>query len=118
MKRSSAAALAAVFLLAACYSGDEKPGPNDGSTFSFDVKATITVDDSGIHPDVTTARVGDTLTVTNRGTRDHGLTSETIETGTLHPGESTTVYLSDAKTIEMHDRADPTHTGRIEVAGQ
>ena len=40
------------------------------------------------------AHVGEAVTVTNRGTKDHGLTSDTIDTGTLRPGESTTVFFT------------------------
>lgn len=107
-----------MLLAAGCYSGEQKPGPHDGSTLSFESKTTIVVDDGGIHPETTTAHVGEAITVTNRGTRDHGLTSETIETGTLRPGESTTVFLTEAATIEVHDRVDPSHTAKIEVKAQ
>ncbi len=40
-------------------------------------------------------QVGDAITVVNKGTGDHGLTSTSIDTGTLHPGESTLVFLTD-----------------------
>ena len=101
-------------LLGACYSGAQKPGPNDASTLDFTITQTVVIDDSGIHPDVIHTRVG-AITVVNRGTRDHGLTSESIETGTLHPGESTSVYFSTLGTIEGHDRADPSHTATSQV---
>jgi plastocyanin len=105
-----------VALLVGCASGPAKPGPNDGASLNFDIKATIVVDDGAITPAVMNAKVGDAISVTNRGTKDHGLTSDKIETGTLRPGESTTVFLTEAGTVELHDRADASHTARIEVA--
>jgi plastocyanin len=107
--------LAALALLAACSSGPDEPGPNDGASLDFSIKATITIDDRGIDPAVTKARVGDALSVVNRGTTEHGLTSSSIDTGTLEPGESTTVFLTESGTVELRDRADGTHTARIEI---
>jgi hypothetical protein len=104
-----------IVVMAACSNDTDVPGPNDGSSLNFSPKATIVVDDTGIDPAVTTARVGDALTVVNRGTRDHGLTSETVDSGTLRPGESTVVFLTQTGTIELRDRTDRSHTARIEV---
>jgi hypothetical protein len=103
-------------VLIGCAHGASTPGPDDGASLNFDVKATIVLDDTGITPAVTKAQVGDTISVSNHGAKDRGLTSDTIETGTLHPGESTTVFLTEAGTIDVKDRTDPSHTARIEVA--
>ena len=109
--------LAATTLVATgCYNGEAKPGPNDGSGLDFAITQTIVVDDTGIHPDVASAHVETAIAVVNRGTKDHAVTSDSIDTGTLHPGESTTVFLTAVGTIELHDRADPVHTARIEVS--
>jgi hypothetical protein len=110
--------LVAIIALVAsgCADGPLKPGPNDGADLDFTSKATIVVDDTAITPAVTNARVGDAITVTNRGTKDRGLTSDTIETGTLRPGESATVFLTATGTVQVHDRTDPSHTARIEVS--
>jgi hypothetical protein len=110
------ALIVAALLLSACHSGDQKPGPNDASTLDFTITQTVVLDDSGIHPDVIHTHRSAAITVTNHGTRDHGLTSELIETGTLRPGESTTVFFTATGTIDAHDRADPSHTARIEVS--
>jgi hypothetical protein len=115
MRRLLLVACVAV-LVSACSSGEQKPGRGDGASLDFGVKATIVVDDQGITPPATTARVGEAITVTNHGTRDHGLTSDTIETGTLRPGESTTVFLTATGTIDLRDRDDPAHEARIEVS--
>jgi hypothetical protein len=111
-----AAVIAAALVFASCSDHALRPGPNDGSTLNFTSKATIVVDDNGITPEDTKGQVGEAITVTNRGTKDHGLTSDAIETGTLHPGESTTVFLTQAGTIELRDRGDLSHTARIDVA--
>jgi hypothetical protein len=105
-------------LFIGCSSSPSTPGPNDGASLNFESKATIVVDDAGIRPALTEARVGQAITVTNGGTTDHGLTSETIDTGTLRPGESTTVFLTATGTVVVRDRFEPTHTARIEVAAE
>jgi hypothetical protein len=104
-------------ILAGCASGATTPGPNDGASLDFDKPvATIVVDDAGIQPQRLDVRVDDAVTVVNRGTKDHGLTSKTIDTGTMRPGETTTVFFTETGTIDVADRADASHTARIEVA--
>ena len=115
MRRLLLVALA-LLLAIGCANGPSKPGPADGASLDFNTKATITIDDDGIRPELTQAHVGDAITVTNRGTTDHGLTSDTIDTGTLRPGESTTVFLTAAGTVALNDRADTSHKARIEVS--
>jgi plastocyanin len=106
---------AVLALVTGCASGPDVPGPNDGSSIDFTIKATITVNEDGIDPPVTSIHTGDAITVKNTGSKDHNVTSDSIETGTLHPGESTTVFVTAEGTIELRDRLDPTHTARIEV---
>jgi hypothetical protein len=113
--RKAALFLAAVLLLGGCYSGAQKPGPNDGSNLDFGITQTVVVDDSGIHPNAINGHVGQAVSVTNRGTRDHTLSSDSIDTGTLRPGETTTVYFSETSTVDAHDRTDPTHTAKIDI---
>jgi hypothetical protein len=108
-------AIAIVLLVGACASGPDVPGPNDGSSIDFDIKATIHVDDGGIDPAVTNVHTGDAISVVNDGSKDHGLASDSVQTGTLHPHESTVLFLTSPGTIELRDRDDPTHTARIEV---
>ena len=115
MRRLLLAALIAL-ALCSCSNDPEKPGRADGASLDFTTKAMIAIDDNGISPEVTKVRVGDAITVTNKGTKDHGLTSDTIDTGTLRPGESTTVFLTATATVELHDRAEPSHQATIEVA--
>jgi hypothetical protein len=113
--KRAALLVAAALVVAGCYGGTQKPGPTDGSNLDFGVTQTITVDDAGIHPDVINGHVGQAVDVTNKGTRDHTLSSESIDTGTIRPGESTTVYFSETARIDAHDRTDPTHTAKIEI---
>jgi plastocyanin len=110
-----ALAVAASVLVAACDSGTKVPGPSDGASLQFDSKATVTIDDNGISPGSLDVHVGDAITVVNKGTRDHGLTSKTIDTGTLRPGDSTVVYFTTAGNIDANDRDAPDHKVAINV---
>ncbi|HEX4820264.1 MAG TPA: hypothetical protein VFV00_08660 [Acidimicrobiales bacterium] len=113
--RRAALLVAAALVVAGCYSGEQKPGPNDGSNLDFGITQTITLDDAGIHPNVINGRVGQAVSVTNHGTKDHTLSSDSLDTGTVRPGETTTVYFSETATIGAHDRTDPTHTATIKI---
>lgn len=108
--------VAAALVATGCYGGTQKPGPGDGSNLDFGITQTVVVDDSGIHPDVINGHVGQTVSVTNRGTKDHTLSSTSIDTGTIRPGETTTVYFSETAKIDAHDRTDPSHTAKIDIA--
>jgi plastocyanin len=114
--------LAVVTLLvlagAACGSdpADRKPGPQDGSALDFTSKATIVLTEQGFEPSTLTVKVGDTITVENRGSRPDGLSSGTVDSGVLQPGESTTLFFGEAQTIDIASHADPSHTGKIVVS--
>ena len=108
--------LLVLIVTASCASGPSRPGPNDDDGLTCEVKGTIEIDDNGIRPELTRARVGEAITVTNRGTTDRGLTSDTIDTGTMRPRESTTVCLTEEDTVEVYDRIDSSHRARIEVS--
>jgi len=95
---------------------DRKPGPQDGSALDFSSKATIVVTEQGFEPSMLTVKLGDTITVENRGSRPDGLSSATIDSGVLEPGESTTVFFGEAQTIDIASHADPSHTGKIVVS--
>jgi plastocyanin len=94
---------------------DRRPGPLDGSALDFTSKATIVITESGIDPATLTVRVGDTITVENRGTRPDGLSSLSIDSGVLQPGETSTVFFGEERTVEVASHADPSHTGTIVV---
>jgi plastocyanin len=121
MLRRAAMLLAVAALLALGIAGcgsdraDRKPGPQDGSALDFTSKATIALSESGFDPANLSIRVGDTITVENRGSRPDGLSSTSIDTGTLEPGESTTVFFGEARTVDIASHADPSHKGKIVV---
>ena len=121
MLRRAVVLLALVALLTATAVGcgsdraDRKPGPQDGSALDFTSRATIALSDSGFEPSTLTVKVGDTITVENRSSRRDGLSSKTIDTGVLDPGESTTVFFGEAQTIDVASHADPSRTGKIVV---
>src|SRR5262245_46900254 len=121
--------VAAVALVAAtgCSEYSPKtPGPTDGSKLDFAPHATITVDDTGLHPTVVKPGAAPVaVEVVNRGTRPDGIASGPIngddaqraDTGSMQPGESSTVFLTGPGTVDVHSRADPSHTGMIDVEG-
>jgi len=76
----------------------------------------VTVDDDGITPNSVQAQVGDAITIVNKGSRDHGLTSSSIDTGTLRPGESTVVFLTSSGRVDAYDRDNTDRRLDIQVA--
>ena len=108
---------AAIALGAGCqHEGNQVPGRSDGASLDFTSRATVTVDDDAITPNSVQVQVGDAITVVNKGTRDHGLTSASIDTGTLRPGESTVVFLTESGRIDAYDRDNTDRRLDIEVA--
>jgi plastocyanin len=100
--------VAAIGLSTGCeHEGAAVPGPSDGASLDFTSRATVTIDDNGITPNSVRVQVGDAITVVNEGNRDHGVTSGSIDTGTLRPGESTVVFLTTSETVDAHDRDNP-----------
>jgi hypothetical protein len=111
--------MATAGLGAGCHhEGAAVPGPSDGASLDFTSRATVTLDDDGITPGSVRVRVGDAITVVNKGTRDHGLTSTSIDTGGLHPGESTLVFLTESGRIDAYDRDHPDRRLAIEVVAE
>ncbi len=108
--------LVTVGLFSGCDHGAAKPGPQDGASLDFTSKATVTIDDAGISPSEVRVQVGDAITVVNNGSRDHGLTSSSIDAGTLHPGDSTVVFLTSAGRIDAYDRTNADHKLVIDVS--
>ena len=109
--------VAAIAVSAGCqYGGTQVPGRSDGAGLDFTSRATVTVDDDAIRPNAVQVRVGDAITIVNKGSRDHGLTSASIDTGTLRPGESTVVFLTQAGRIDAYDRDNTDRRLDIQVA--
>jgi plastocyanin len=99
-----------------CHHGAAKPGPQDGASLDFTSKATVTVDDSGFSPSEVRVQVGDAITLVNKGSRDHGLTSSSLEAGTLHPGESTVMFLASSGRIDAYDPTAADHRLVLDVS--
>jgi hypothetical protein len=78
----------------------------------------VTVDDHAITPNSVHVRVGEAITIVNEGSRDHGLSSASIDTGTLRPGESTVVFMTETGRINAYDRDDADRRLDIEVAAK
>ena len=97
------------------HQGAAVPGRSDGASLDFTSRSTVTIDDNGISPGSMRVQAGDAITVVNNGTRDHGVTSASIDTGILHPGESTLVFLTETGHIDAYDRDDPDRRLNIEV---
>jgi hypothetical protein len=123
MGRVSRAAVVALSVVAAFVStgcSDEvaEPGPHDGASLVFTTRFTISIDEDAVAPNSLKVKVGEAIGVINNGTRAHGLTSGTIDTGTLLPGESTVVYLNEPGTINAYDRDAIDRKIEIEVAAE
>jgi len=108
---------AVIALGAGCqHEGNQVPGRSDGASLDFTGRATVTVDDDAITPNSVQVRVGDAITIVNKGSRDHGLTSASIDTGTLRPGESTVVFMTESGRIDAYDRDNTDRRLDIQVA--
>lgn len=110
-------ALVAAMVLSAC--GEPRPSsptPADLAKIDFTPDHTITVDEDGFHPPTLVVRAGDVLLLVNEGTGLHSFTAETrFDTGRMHPGDETTLVLSEPGEIPYSDLENPNHTGTITV---
>ena len=116
--RAAGAALALTCLLvSAC--GESKPSSPTGADLAkIDLSPdhTITVDEDGFHPATLAVRSGDVVLLVNKGTGLHSFTAETrFDTGRLHPGDDTTLVLTEPVTIPYEDLDAPDHTATITV---
>ena len=109
--------LFAAMLLSGC--GDPKPSsptPADLAKIDFTPDHTISVDDDGFHPATLVVRAGDVLLLVNEGTGLHSFTADDrFDTGRMHPGEKTTMVLSEPGEIPYRDLEHADHTGIITV---
>ena len=130
-RRRPAATLAVLGLalglgLAAC-TGSTAPTPTIPSV-DFTPHLVIGIDDAGtLHvvpatgTDASSVPQGTVALVRNDGTTDHRVTGTIdgkvgLDTGTQHPGDTTTVVLGDAGTLELQvDQAGQTTTITVEA---
>lgn len=97
---------------------------NQQSTDGEQAKNTITYTDDGFTPGTLTVKVGDTVTVINRSSKQlefssdvhptHSDNSEINQTTTA-PGESTSFKVSKAGTHGYHDHLNASRTGTLVV---
>jgi plastocyanin len=116
---AATAVVAAVLLLAACGDPDpdREPGPRTLERVDVEVDETITVDESGFDPTTLTVAQGDVIELRNDGDEPHTFTADggRFETGTLEPGESTTLVLDEPGRVAYHDELVPENAGVIMV---
>lgn len=118
MRRRSLGLLAAGgLLLVAC--GDPKPSsPTAADLDRIDLSPdhTITVDESGFSPRSLEIEAGDVVLLVNEGSGPHSFTAEErFDTGRLHPGDETTMVLTEPGKIPYRDLEDPDHKASITV---
>lgn len=77
---------------------------------------TVSVDESGFDPETLEIRPGEVVLLVNEGDERHSFTADTrFDTGRLHPGESTTLVLTEPGEIPYRDLEHPDHEATITV---
>jgi plastocyanin len=108
--------LTAVVALGATACGGDDGGESDGGGAAG---TEITIKDFSFSPDPLQAKVGDTITVKNDDGTTHTLTADddSVDTGNIDGGESASVQLDEAGTLEYHcEFHETTMKGSIEVS--
>jgi plastocyanin len=106
---------------AGCGSADPSPPtPSDLEEIDLSVDHTIVVDDDGFDPDTLEITAGEVIQVVNEGESEHSLTAEDrrFDTGSMQPGDDTTLVLTEPGEVTVFDTADPDHTATITVLPQ
>lgn len=112
------ALLALVLLAAGCV--DAKPStPSAADLEAIDLSPdhTITVDDDGFDPAELEIEAGEVVRLVNDGTQVHTFTAEgqRFDTGTLEPGDDTTLVLTEPGEVVYWDAEAPDHTATLTV---
>jgi uncharacterized cupredoxin-like copper-binding protein len=104
-------------LLAGC--GDPKPSsPTGRDIASIDLSPdhTITVDEDGFEPATLEVEAGEVVLLVNAGAELHSFTAdERFDTGRLHPGDETTLVLTEPGEIPYRDLEAPDHEATITI---
>jgi plastocyanin len=106
---------------AGCGSADPSPPtPSDLEEIDLSVDHTIVVDDDGFDPDTLEITAGEVIQVVNEGESEHSLTAEDrrFDTGSMQPGDDTTLVLTEPGEVTVFDLADPDHSATITVLPQ
>lgn len=115
---SAGIALASVgLLLAGC--GDPEPSsptPEDIAAIDMSPDHTIVVDEDGFEPSSIEVEAGEVVLLVNRGTELHSFTAdERFDTGRMHPGDETTLVLTEPGEIPYRDLESPEHEATITI---
>jgi plastocyanin len=115
--RPTLALLGAAALLTACV--DPQPSsPTAQDLRDIDVSPdhTITVDETGFHPDALEVKAGEVVLLVNEGTELHSFTAdERFDTGRMEPGDDTTMVLTEPGEVPYHDLEEPDHEASITI---
>ncbi len=114
MGRPLLALAALVALMSGCSSDDRVADRPEG--VEFDIDAELVVDDDGFAPERLEVTEGDTVELRNEGEDVHRLTSDSIDSGLMQPGDTVTLRFDEPGTVEYHDTEAPEHEGTIVVA--
>jgi hypothetical protein len=103
---------------------NQNSSPNLNATQDNDVAVTITYTGKGFEPNLDTIPVNSSVRVRNRSTRVLKFMSDPYPTetdepelnvGTLNPGDSKKIFLSQKGTWGYHNALDASETGRLIV---
>lgn len=110
--RSALAGVAIVLALAGCDSDRRAISRDDLPSVPREPTVTVEMGDGGFDPSELEVSTEDLVEFSNIGDGDHGIRTEdsSIDTGLLHPGESTFVVFDEAAVYELLDVADDSHT--------
>jgi len=109
--------VAAATLAGACVDPDpSSPTPEDLRDIDLSPDHTITVDESGFHPDSLDVQAGDVVLLVNEGEGLHSFTAdERFDTGRMEPGDETTLVLTEPGEIPYRDLEAPDHEGTLTI---
>lgn len=108
--------LVSTFGFVSCSSDDD--ASDTTVTTASGVQATaVSIDGFAFSPSSLRAKVGDTITVTNRDDAAHTLTAKdgSFDTGTLTKGQSATITFTKAGTFDFICSLHPSMTGTVTV---
>jgi plastocyanin len=110
----------ALALMGACVDPKpSSPSPADIAAIDLTPEHTVTVDEDGFHPAVLQVQAGDVVLLVNEGSGPHSFTAEErFDTGRLHPGDDTTLVLTEPEEIPYVDLVHPEHGATITVVAR
>jgi len=94
------------------------PAACSSSTKKSGAALAVTIQNFSFSPNPLSAKVGDTITVTNKDRADHTFTADhaSFNAGTVSPGKSKAVTLTKAGTIAYHCKIHSSMQGTLQVS--